>query len=263
MPARRCTWASVTWTTNEPADSRVEYGLTTAYGSSTTLNAAMVTSHSQALSGLSANTLYHYRVKSRDAAGNLLVATFATLVTSGASAIAVVTNSVVGSTNHLRSRFTNLRLAMLLQVSMAIGAIAGALYGVVADPRVIYNANDGGFYWSGDRGQTWQFAVRAGGAPLRPRRARVGSAPGPRTRSARRLRSPARRRASRRAASRACANAAPRTGGRPGLDPGPLVGEQFVDECVPALGSGRTRSVSPSVATTRTGLPEGIEPSSL
>lgn len=56
----------------------------------------------------------------------------------GASAIVVVTNSVVGSTNHLRSRFTNLRLAMLLQVSMAIGAIAGALYGVVADPRVIY-----------------------------------------------------------------------------------------------------------------------------
>lgn len=56
----------------------------------------------------------------------------------GASAIVVVTNSVVGSTNHLRSRFTNLRLAMLLQVSMALGAIAGALYGVVADPRVIY-----------------------------------------------------------------------------------------------------------------------------
>lgn len=56
----------------------------------------------------------------------------------GASAIAVVTNSIVGSTNHLNSRFTNLRLAMLLQISMAVGAIAGALYGVVADPRVIY-----------------------------------------------------------------------------------------------------------------------------
>jgi uncharacterized membrane protein YfcA len=56
----------------------------------------------------------------------------------GASAVAVVTNSVVGSTNHLRSRFTNLRLAMLLQVAMATGAIAGALYGVAADPRIIY-----------------------------------------------------------------------------------------------------------------------------
>jgi uncharacterized membrane protein YfcA len=56
----------------------------------------------------------------------------------GASAIVVVTNSVVGSTNHLKNRFTNLRLAMLLQVSTALGAIAGALYGVAADPRVIY-----------------------------------------------------------------------------------------------------------------------------
>ena len=32
------------------------------------------------------------------------------------------------------------------------------------NPRVIYSANDGGFYSTDDRGQTWQFAVRAGGA---------------------------------------------------------------------------------------------------
>src|SRR5215203_858360 len=56
----------------------------------------------------------------------------------GASAVVVVTNSVVGSTNHLRIRFTNPRLAMLLQIATASGAIAGALYGVLADPRVIY-----------------------------------------------------------------------------------------------------------------------------
>ena len=56
----------------------------------------------------------------------------------GASAVVVVTNSVVGSTNHLRIRFTNPRLAMLLQVATATGAIAGALYGVFADPRIIY-----------------------------------------------------------------------------------------------------------------------------
>lgn len=56
----------------------------------------------------------------------------------GASAVVVVTNSVVGSAVHLRSRFTNLRLAMLLQVMTATGAILGAMYGVGADPRVIY-----------------------------------------------------------------------------------------------------------------------------
>jgi hypothetical protein len=63
--------ATITWTTNEASNSQVEYGTTTAYDSNTTLNSSMVTSHSQTLSGLSAGTLYHYRVKSKDAAGNL------------------------------------------------------------------------------------------------------------------------------------------------------------------------------------------------
>lgn len=48
----------------------------------------------------------------------------------GASAIAVVTNSVVGSSNHLRNGFTNIRLSMLLQVSTAIGALVGAIVAI-------------------------------------------------------------------------------------------------------------------------------------
>ncbi|MFA6004705.1 MAG: fibronectin type III domain-containing protein, partial [Elusimicrobiota bacterium] len=74
--------AVIDWTTNEVADTQMEFGLTTAYGQSSTLAAGMVTSHSVGLSGLSANTLYHFRVKSRDAAGNLGVSgdsTFTTL----------------------------------------------------------------------------------------------------------------------------------------------------------------------------------------
>ena len=55
----------------------------------------------------------------------------------GASAIAVVTNSVVGSSVHLRSRFTNLRLAMLLQVTMATGATVGAIVGVFAPEKLV------------------------------------------------------------------------------------------------------------------------------
>ena len=63
--------ATITWGTNEASDSQVEYGMTSAYGSSNSVNTAMVTSHSQSLAGLAAGTQYHYRVKSRDAAGNL------------------------------------------------------------------------------------------------------------------------------------------------------------------------------------------------
>jgi len=76
------TTATVAWTTNEAADSQVEYGTTTSYGTSTTLNATKVTSHSVGLSGLTASTLYHYRVKSKDAAGNLATSADGTFTTA-------------------------------------------------------------------------------------------------------------------------------------------------------------------------------------
>lgn len=55
----------------------------------------------------------------------------------GASAVAVITNSVVGSTVHLRNGFTNIRLAMLLGVTTISGAIIGALIAIVADASVL------------------------------------------------------------------------------------------------------------------------------
>lgn len=61
--------ATISWTTDEDSDSTVEYGTTEAYGL-TESGPALVTSHSIDLSGLSASTTYHYRVKSVDAAGN-------------------------------------------------------------------------------------------------------------------------------------------------------------------------------------------------
>lgn len=63
--------ATIVWSTDVPADTRVEYGPTVSYGSQTALNTVAVTSHSQGLSGLAPSTLYHFRVHSRDAAGNL------------------------------------------------------------------------------------------------------------------------------------------------------------------------------------------------
>ena len=49
--------ATITWTTNETSDSEVEYGLTTAYGSSTTANPGMDTAHVGALTGLAQGRL--------------------------------------------------------------------------------------------------------------------------------------------------------------------------------------------------------------
>jgi hypothetical protein len=67
------TSATVTWTTNTNSNSQVDYGLTTSYGSASTLNGTLTTSHSVALSGLSAGTTYHYQVRSQDSSGNLSV----------------------------------------------------------------------------------------------------------------------------------------------------------------------------------------------
>ena len=62
--------ATITWTTDEPATSQVEYGLTAAYGYATSLDKNRITSHSVTLSELEAGTTYYYGVVSVDKAGN-------------------------------------------------------------------------------------------------------------------------------------------------------------------------------------------------
>jgi hypothetical protein len=64
------TTATITWTTDEPATSQVEYGLATADGSTTTLDQNTVTSHEVTLAGLSQGTTYYFRLISLDAEGN-------------------------------------------------------------------------------------------------------------------------------------------------------------------------------------------------
>lgn len=90
--------ATVTWTTNEQTNSQVDYGATASYGSSTPLNATLVTAHSQGLSGLAASATYHFRVKSVDAAGNPATSGDFTFTTSAtADTTAPVISSVSSS----------------------------------------------------------------------------------------------------------------------------------------------------------------------
>ena len=97
------TSATVTWTTNEAATTQVQYGSTSAYGSSTALNTTLMTQHSQALTGLATDTTYHFRVLSRDAAGNLASSGDVTVSTvpapdTTAPTLSAVAASGVGST---------------------------------------------------------------------------------------------------------------------------------------------------------------------
>jgi len=66
----RTTTAGISWSTDEAATTQVEYGTTTSYGSTTPLDSSLVNQHAVPLTGLTENTLYHYRVRSVDPAGN-------------------------------------------------------------------------------------------------------------------------------------------------------------------------------------------------
>ena len=75
----------ITWRTTEVADSQVEYGLTADYGLFSLVDQGPVETHAVTLSALQPRTLYHYRVRSVDPAGNLAVSSDATFTTRGSA----------------------------------------------------------------------------------------------------------------------------------------------------------------------------------
>ena len=79
----QATHARIAWNTNEPSASQSDYGLSANYGSTTIEDAARVTSHSVQLVGLGPLTTYHFRARSRDAAGNVAQSSDCTFTTAG------------------------------------------------------------------------------------------------------------------------------------------------------------------------------------
>ncbi len=63
------TAATITWTTNEPANSSMNYGTSLSLGTLST-SLSRKTSHSQSLSSLTASTPYFYNISSCDSVGN-------------------------------------------------------------------------------------------------------------------------------------------------------------------------------------------------
>jgi hypothetical protein len=76
------TGATITWDTDEPATSRVEYG-PSGYGNSTVEDNNLVTGHSVNLTSLIPGIKYHYRVISKDSSGNEKISIDYTFTTSG------------------------------------------------------------------------------------------------------------------------------------------------------------------------------------
>ncbi|OGG11921.1 hypothetical protein A2Z00_04330 [Candidatus Gottesmanbacteria bacterium RBG_13_45_10] len=83
------TQAKISWTTDESGTTAVDYGTTDEYGSSASGDSG--TSHSVSISSLTANTTYHYNVKSVDSAGNTGESGDNTFVTAKAGTTTTVT----------------------------------------------------------------------------------------------------------------------------------------------------------------------------
>ena len=68
------TGVTVAWLTDTAATSQVEWGLTVSLGTKTDLDTNLSTKHSVSVGGLKANTMYYYKVFSKDSSGNVSVA---------------------------------------------------------------------------------------------------------------------------------------------------------------------------------------------
>jgi hypothetical protein len=151
------TGATITWTTNVPTNSRVDYGPGPAinYVSNTPTVATLVLNHSMALTGLTPGTLYNYRVRSRDGLGNQTI--------SGNFTFTTTANPPTGFTpiriNSGGAAFTD----SLSRVWSADTAFSGGTAANVGNTRAIGNTVDDQLY----RNERWgtfayNFTVPAG-----------------------------------------------------------------------------------------------------
>jgi hypothetical protein len=147
--------AIISWTTDQPADSQVEYG--PGYGIVTPLGPALVTSHSVTLTGLSANTTYPVRVKSRNAAGQLNISdssngqtSFTTLDAPPPTVTGVSPSSVVRGVTASQS-ITISGTNFVLGATITVGSLSGTtVTGSVATATVPYvwvNSSNLRFWW--------------------------------------------------------------------------------------------------------------------
>jgi phage tail protein X len=88
------TGATISWTTDEPSTTQVNYGTTTSLGSSAS-SGGSVTSHSVALSGLASGTQYFYQVKSVDSNNNVGVSAQSSFSTVAVRTVPPVISNVV------------------------------------------------------------------------------------------------------------------------------------------------------------------------
>lgn len=117
--------ATISWQTDEEANSRVDYGYDANYGEAVQRD-GLRTYHEIELGQLEANTTYHFRVHSRDAAGNPSVSQDASFTTQRSSGGGTITDdfnrSDIGPDWTLDGRYWEIRNGELGHTSEATGS---------------------------------------------------------------------------------------------------------------------------------------------
>ena len=143
------TVAVVSWTTDVPGTSRVDYGETTFYEGGTETKEDLVTTHKLTLTGLKAETFYHFQIQSADEDGNIVTSEDLTFSTSASSGLA----SDDFSSCELSNRWTwvdplkDSNYAMTGQgVSISVPPTAHNIWSTGLDvPRLMQPSNDTDF----------------------------------------------------------------------------------------------------------------------
>ncbi|HEV8666751.1 MAG TPA: fibronectin type III domain-containing protein [Candidatus Paceibacterota bacterium] len=134
------TSATITWMTDQNANSEVHYGTTNAYGNSTGLDTANVTSHSMTLNGLTANTTYHFQVLSTGTgtttAGTSTDQTFTTLAasTTGTGTTGSTTNDMITNLQNQITALTARVTTLEAEVAALMGGTGGGGTGTTTPP---------------------------------------------------------------------------------------------------------------------------------
>jgi hypothetical protein len=141
--------ATINWTTTASGDSQVQYGQTATYASLTMLNPSLTTSHSVVLGSLSAGTLYHYAVMSRDSLGDITISSDSIFTTVFSTPSAIGMAAASGSDQARAPQ-------KFLSPGLADGINDVAVFGPNAEDVTIYSA----------KGRQVFHGSQQGGAPI-------------------------------------------------------------------------------------------------
>ena len=149
--------ATITWTTDKPSDSLVEYGTTKSFGNASPLQPDRVTSHAVTIGGLASNTVYQFRVSSRESGGFVTISRRYSLTTTS-------TSTPPPDTSAPAIALTTPANGATVSGTIAVSATASDNVGVTSVQFKLDGANLGALDTTAPYSVNWNTATAAGGS---------------------------------------------------------------------------------------------------